>query len=179
MKALFAAASVVVIAGSTPVFAQDVTTERTGAYGNLGYAHSDPGDADLDAIQGRLGYRFNDYLGAEGELSTGLGSDKTNVAPGVDVKTKLKHQEAIYGVGFLPLSPQWDLIGRVGYGNTRLRASSGGVSASDNIQSWNFGVGAQYHFDGKNGIRADYTRQEFEDHGGHADVWGVAYSRRF
>lgn len=179
MKTLIAAATVAGLSIAAPAFAQDQSAPLTGVYANLGYAHSSPGDADLNAIQGRLGYRFNNYLGVEGELAAGLGSDKVAVAPGVDAKVKLRHQEAIYGVGFLPLTPQWDLIGRVGYGNTRIRASSGGVSASDNEQSWNFGAGAQYHFDGVNGIRADYTRQEFEDHGGHADVWSVAYSRKF
>lgn len=178
MKSLFAAASVAVIAIAAPAFAQDAYAPNTGAYANLGYTNFDGSDVNLDSIQGRLGYRFNNYLGVEGELAGGLGSDKTSTSLG-DVKTKLKHQEAIYGVGFLPVSPQWDLIGRVGYGNTKIRTKVAGFSGSDNEQSWNFGVGAQYHFDGKNGIRADYTRHEYEDDAGHANVWSVAYSRRF
>jgi outer membrane immunogenic protein len=179
MKSLIAVASVAVAAIAAPAFAQDQAAPLTGVYANLGYAHSSPGDADLDAIQGRLGYRVNNWFGVEGELAGGLGSDKVNVAPGVDAKVKLRHQEAIYGVGFLPLTPQWDLIGRVGYGNTKIRASAPGVSASGNEQSWNFGAGAQYNLDGVNGIRADYTRCEFEGGDGHADVWAVAYNRKF
>lgn len=179
MKALFAAASLSVIAIAAPAFAQDATSPNTGVYGNLGYANFGQSDLDLDAVQGRLGYRFNNYLGVEGELATGLGNDSMSIAPGVDAKTKLKHQEAIYGVGFLPLTPQLDLIGRVGYGNTKVRTKVAGISDSDNEQSWNFGAGAQYHFDGKNGIRADYTRQEYEDDAGHADVWSIGYNRRF
>jgi len=179
MKSLFAAASLSVIAISAPAFAQDAAAPTTGVYGNLGYANFGHSDLDLDSVQGRLGYRFNNYLGVEGELATGLGSDKTSIAPGVDSKTKLKHQEAIYGVGLLPLTPQWDLIGRVGYGNTKVRTKVGGLSDSDNEQSWNIGAGAQYHFDGKNGIRADYTRQEYQDSDGHADVWSIGYNRRF
>ncbi|CAN7176584.1 porin family protein [Phenylobacterium sp. LjRoot225] len=179
MKSLIAVATVAVAAIAAPAFAQDQVAPTTGVYANLGYAHSSPGDADLDTIQGRIGYRVNNWFGVEGELSGGLGSDEVSIAPGVDAKVKLKHQEAIYGVGFLPLTPQWDLIGRVGYGNTRIRTSSGGVSASDNQQSWNFGGGAQYNIDGLNGIRADYTRYEFEGGDGHADVLAVAYNRKF
>ena len=55
---------------------------------------------------------------------------------------------------------------------------SGGLSASDSAESWNFGVGAQTFFDGSNGVRVDYTRQEFND-GGHANVFGIAYAHRF
>ena len=179
MKTLFAAATISVLAVSAPALAQPAAPQNTGLYGNLGYTNFGHSDVDLDALQGRLGYRFNNYVGVEGELAAGIGSDKTDVAPGIESKTKLKHQEAIYGVGFLPLSPQWDLIGRVGYGNTKVRTKVGGASASDNEQSWNFGVGTQYHFDGKNGVRADYTRQEYEGDAGHADVWSIGYSRRF
>jgi predicted porin len=178
MKSLITAASLGIIAFAAPAIAQVQTTAPTGVYANLGYSNLGPGDAKLDAIQGRLGYRFNNWLGLEGELAGGLGSDKVNVAPGLDGKVKLQHQEAVYGVGFLPLTPQWDLIGRVGYGNTKLKTSAAGLSDTDNEQSWNFGAGAQYHFDDKNGVRADYTRQEYE-HNGNADVWSVAYSRRF
>jgi len=179
MNILFAAASMSVIALSAPAFAQDTSVTNTGAYGNLGYAHFGHSSPDLDAIQGRLGYRFNNYAGVEGELATGLGNDKTTIAPGVDAKTSLRHQEAIYGVGFLPVTPQWDVIARLGYGNTKMRTKVAGVSDSDNTQSWNLGVGTQYHLDPKNGIRADYTRHEYQHDDGHADVWSIGYNRRF
>jgi hypothetical protein len=34
-------------------------------------------------------------------------------------------------------------------------------------------------FDAKNGLRADYTREEFQDKGGDANVWAVSYVRKF
>ena len=41
-------------------------------------------------------------------------------------------------------------------------------------------MGAQYHFDGKNGVRGDYTHEAFTNGGsGHADVWAIAYTHRF
>lgn len=44
--------------------------------------------------------------------------------------------------------------------------------------SWNYGVGGQYFFDGKNGVRVDYTRQDFSGMPTE-DTWSVAYTRRF
>ena len=72
-------------------------------------------------MQGRLGYRFMPYLGIEGELATGLKGD-TDTMAGVHVNTKLKHEAAIYGVGFLPVSPNTDLLARVGYGTAQAAA---------------------------------------------------------
>jgi outer membrane immunogenic protein len=192
MKSLFAAAAVTVLVSAVPAIAS-AQTANTGVYGTLGYADAHGSDVDLGTIQGRLGYRFNDWLGVEGEVAGGVKSDDVSTTVGTSTvtgKAKIDHQEAIYGVGFLPLSPNWDLLGRVGYGNTKVKVSDltvtgpGGtvsnLSGSASGDSWNFGVGAQYHWDGKNGIRADYTREEFRDNGaGHADVWAVAYSRKF
>jgi hypothetical protein len=180
MKAFLAAASAAALASLAPVMAhaQDAAA-NTGLYGNLGYANTHADDANLGAIGARLGYRFTPYLGVEGELAGGVKSDDVNVG-GVSAKVELQHAEAIYAVGFLPVAPNWDVLGRVGYGNTKLKASALGASASDSGDSWNFGVGAQYHWDGVNGVRADYTRQEFRgSDAGSADVWSLAYSRKF
>jgi hypothetical protein len=183
MKVLIAAASAAAILAA-PAFAMAQTgTAAPSFYGTLGYAgssvDSSVGNVDLGAIQGRLGARFGNYFGVEGELSGGVHNDHVDVA-GTEAKVKLEHQEAIYGVGFFPLTPQIDLLARVGYGDTRAKVSGDGVGFSDAGNSWNYGVGAQYSFDGKNGVRADYTREEFRnDDAGHADVWSIAYTRRF
>ena len=118
------------------------------------------------------------YLGVEGELATGLESDNDTIG-GVDVNAKLKHEAAGYVVGFLPVSPNTDLLARVGYGTTKVRARAAGVSVSDRKESLNFGVGAQHYFDGVNGVRVDYTRQEFDNGRGNANVWTVGYTRKF
>jgi hypothetical protein len=179
MKSLIAMAGVAVVAAWTPVFARAQTAPVTGVYGNIGYTGLHNSDIELGAIQGRLGYRLNNWLGVEGELAAGVKDDKVAVAPGVDAKVKLRHEEAIYGVGFMPLSPKFDLIGRVGYGGSTIRTSAAGLHDTDSSNSWNLGAGAQYHFDGKNGVRVDYTRQEALGQADNANVWSVAYSRRF
>jgi opacity protein-like surface antigen len=194
MKLLFAAASAAVLAAAFPAIAAAQTAGPVqGAYGTIGYADTHGDDVDLGTIQGRLGWRFNDWLGVEGELAGGVKDDDVSATVGgarVTGKAKIEHQEAIYGVGFLPLNPNWEVLGRVGFGHTEGKisdvrvATAGGVvsglSASESGDSWNFGVGAQYHWDGKNGIRADYTREEFTGSGNdHGDVWSIAYSRKF
>jgi len=180
-KALIATAALAATA-AVPAFAQAqiATTAAvpTGVYGGVNAGIADGSGVDLGVIGARLGYRFNNFFGVEGDLGTGLKSD-TDTIGGVDVNTKLKYDAAAYGVGFLPIGPNTDLLARVGYGTTKLRAKAAGVSASDSEESWNFGVGAQHHFDGQNGIRVDFTRKEFEDSSAHANVWTVGYTRRF
>ncbi|MDB5417645.1 MAG: hypothetical protein JWP50_1064 [Phenylobacterium sp.] len=193
MKALMAAASAAVIVSAVPAIAAAQTAVPTGVYGTIGYDDTHDTGANLGAIQGRVGYRFNNWLGVEGELAGGVKSDNVSTTVGtttVTGKAKISHQEAIYGVGFLPLGTNWDLIGRVGYGHTKAKidsatvtgpgVSASNLSASGDGNSWNVGAGAQYHWDGMNGVRADYTREEFTGNSsGHADVWAIAYSHRF
>ena len=53
------------------------------------------------------------------------------------------------------------------------------MTASGDGESVNYGVGANYFIDGRNGIRADWTRRDFRDDGGEADTYGLSYVRRF
>jgi hypothetical protein len=178
MKALLIAASAAAVAALAPAAASAQIAYPT-FYGTLGYDDTSLDHIDLGAIQGRLGARFGRYFGVEGEVAGGVKSDKVNVN-GTEVKVKLDHQEAIYGIGFLPLSPNFDLLARIGYGHTEGSGSVQGVSASAHGDSWNYGVGGQYSFDGVNGVRADYTRESFRGSGsGDANVWSVAYVRKF
>ncbi len=180
MKTLIASAASAALAIAIPAFASAQTAPTgTTYYGSLGYAGASVDGYDLGAIQGRLGARFGQHFGVEGELSGGVSGDKTSIG-GVPVKVDLQNQAAIYGVGFLPLSPNFDLLARVGYGESKIKASTvNGVSAVGDGNSWNYGVGGQYHFDDKNAVRADYTRHDFQDSSTNADVWSLAYVRKF
>jgi len=175
LTAVSAAAALCAVSGA----AQAQTAAPTGVYGTLGYADTHSDGTDLGVLQGRLGYRIIPNAGVEAEGAFGVKNDDIH-AGDITGRAKLDHQVAIYGVGFLPLSDKADLLARVGYGNTKVKVSALGQSASSDSDSWNFGVGGQYHFDGKNGVRVDYTREEFtKDDVGHADVYSVAYTRRF
>ena len=181
MKALFAAATAAALVSLAPGLAQaQDAAVASGPYVNLGYARVDTDPGSLDAIAGRLGFRFNNWIGAEGELATGLGSDSiTDPATGVRASLKLKHSAAAYVVGFAPIGANTDLIARVGYGTTKARVRGGGISVSDSEESINYGLGAQHHFDGVNGVRVDWTRYDFDNGGGKSDVFAIAYTRRF
>jgi len=178
MKSLIAAASTIAVLAAVPAFAQAQSLSPTTVYGSLGYSQGRIEGVDLGAVQGRVGARFGQHFGAEAELAGGVKDDKAHVA-GVPVDVKLEHQAAIYGVGFLPVTPKADLYARVGYGESKVKASAAGASATGDGDSWNYGVGGQYFVDDANGVRVDYTRHDFKDDGGEADVWSLGYVRKF
>jgi hypothetical protein len=153
------------------------TFEPIQAYGTLGYANANQEDINLGAIQGRLGGRFGKYFAVEGEVAVGVKSQDVTVGGGT-ASVKLSSEYAFYGVGLLPVSPNFDAFARIGYGRTNISASSGGASASGSDNSWNYGAGGQYFFTKHDGIRADYTRYRYNG-GGGANVWAVAYVRKF
>lgn len=178
MKTLIATVATAAVVSAFPVISNAAEMSPTG-YASLGYSQGDyDGGADMGTIQGRIGARFGQYFGAEGELGLGVKDDDTYVG-GLKADNSVKHQAAVYGVGFLPVSPNADLYARVGYGDTKVKTKVAGIPDSDSQQSWNYGVGGQYFFDGKNGVRADYTRHEFLHGDDKADVASVAYVHKF
>jgi len=147
-------------------------------YGNLGYSAVDGDGGTLGAVGGRVGARLHPNFGVEGEAGFGIKSDDVNVA-GTNVESKLKHSVGVYAVGYVPMSENFDLIGRVGVGQSKTEASAPGVKVSSTDESWNYGVGAQYTFDGVNGIRGDWTRHDFNGDAGKADAYTISYVRKF
>lgn len=159
---------------------------NTQFYGTVGYGQDLDKDQDLGVIQGRLGARFGRFLGVEGEVGAGVKSDKFSdqfTSPPIELKRSIEYQVASYAVAYAPLSPNIDLLARAGYGATRFKSSlkgtiGGPFSGKFTENSWNFGVGGQYLFDGKNGVRLDYLRQDYDD-SPNGNVWSIAYTRRF
>lgn len=155
MKSIAAITALVVVVGaSVPAHAD------TGVYANAGYTHYDADDVTLGGVTGRLGYRFHPNFAVEGEASIGVKDDNIGAA-----KVELDHAVGVFGVGILPLAPNFDVFGRVGYGQVKASASVPGVSASADDDGFAFGGGAQYMFTDKFGVRADYTRLEGDDDG--------------
>ncbi len=169
-------AAAVVSAIAAPAMAQSMQSPTY--YGTLGYSQLDGSQGDLGAVTGRLGAKFTPNLGVEGEVSVGVKDENFTVA-GVDGKLKHNYDAAVYGVATLPVTPQFELFGRVGYGTTEIEAKIPGVSAREDGESVNYGAGANYYFDGQNGIRGDWTRRDFRGDGGEADVYSLNYVRRF
>jgi outer membrane immunogenic protein len=159
---------ITVATAALAVTAVPAVSQAQEVYGTVGYANVDADGPTLGALQGRLGYKFNPYVGIEGEAAFGIRDDTVGV---VDVE--LKHEVGAFVVGFLPVSPKADLFARVGYSSTSFDTSLGDVD--DDGAAWGFG--GQYHFTDKDGVRLDWTRHDYD--GGNADVWAVAYTRKF
>ena len=170
---LLATAALTLIA--VPAAAQD----RGPVTGSIGYTQFDADVADLGAITGRLGYDFTPNFGIEGEASVGVRDDDVTIA-GVDGSVEHEYDAAVYGVAKVPVSPNLELFGRVGYGTTSVKADIAGLTATADGESLNYGAGANWFFDGQNGVRADWTRRDFrDDDGGEVDTWSLGYVRRF
>jgi hypothetical protein len=159
---------------AAPAMAQDASN----VYGSVGYSQVEADGVDLGAVTGRLGYKINPNFAVEGEASFGVADDDVRLGA-VTAKVEHEYDAAVYAVGILPINPNFELFGRLGYGTTEIEASAAGVSASDSGESWNYGVGANYFIDDRNGIRADWTRRDFRNDGGEADVWSLGYVRKF
>lgn len=175
MKSLILAASALAAAAfAAPAFAADSSATAVTGYTNLGYANADSEGADYNILGGRAGFKVGQYVGAEAELAFGIGT--TDVG---GVSTKVQDAYAGYVVAHLPLSPNAEVFVRGGYGYTNMHYSAGGAIDESGDASWNFGAGAQYFVTAQDGVRLDYTREEFRNDGGHSNVWGVAWVHRF
>jgi hypothetical protein len=176
MKFLLIAASALAVGlCAAPAFAADYGVRvPDGPYVGAGWAGVTDSSNTLNAIQGRLGYRFMNYFGVEGEAAFGVGD--TGIGSGLNAH--LNHELGAYAVGYLPVNPDFDLFARAGWSQDDVTVSGGSSSLSGTADGFSWGAGGQYFWDGQNGVRADWTRQDF-NHGGDLDVWGVSYTRRF
>ncbi len=169
-----AAASVLALAAIPAAASAQQAQQYTGYYGTLGYTGTDVtnGGADLGSFTGRFGWKSNHFWGLEGEASVGVQHDTVG-----GVRENLNDQFAGYGTATVPLANHFDVFARLGYGQTRINSTPKGSGGTDN--SLNYGAGADWFWDNKNGIRGDYTREDFQQGGGDADVWSASYVHRF
>lgn len=162
---------------SVPAMAQTVSSPQWS--GSVGYTVLDGDNVNLGAITGRATARLHPNFAVEGEASIGVKDDDITVA-GVNGSVEHDYDAALYAVGVVPVSPNLELFGRVGYGTTSIKADIAGVSAQEDGESVNYGVGGTYYLNAQNGLRADWTRRDFtDDNGGEIDTYGVSYVRRF
>lgn len=153
MKLKLVGAAVAAAALATPGVAS-----AEGLYANLGYTNYDFDQVNLDGVTGRLGYQFHKNFAVEGEASFGIGEDTVG---GVDVE--LDNAIGIFGVGILPVAPNFDLFARVGYGSVEATASAGGLTGTGDGDGFGVGAGGQYMFTPTFGVRGEYTRLEGDD----------------
>ncbi|MBI5942173.1 MAG: porin family protein [Caulobacterales bacterium] len=162
MKKLLIAASAAALSLAAPALAnaQEV-------YGTIGYANVDIDPVNLGAIQGRLGVNFNSHFGIEGEAAFGVADDEI-----LGATVELSSTYGAFLVARMPVSENVDIFVRGGFASGDVDVA--GTSASDDGGA--YGAGLQAMFTDNDGVRFDYTRYDF---GGDADVWSVAYVRKF
>lgn len=133
---------------------------QPGVYGNLGYTYLDADGVNLGAVGARVGVDFMEFLGAEAEFAVGIDDDS-----GVE----LDNEWGVFVRGRLPLGESFEAFARVGYADAEVTGATldGGAA---------YGAGAQWMFAGPNGVRAEYTRYDFDT---DIDAFGIAYVRKF
>jgi hypothetical protein len=183
MKSLVAIAALAAAAAiAAPASAQSIADLKpVSYYGSAGYTGIDYLGNNLGAVTLRVGANAGKYLGAEAEGAFGV-ADAGLSYPGIgSAKIHLNNEYAGYVVGRYPVLPNLDLLARVGYGHQEIKLSATGYgSASDGVDSLNYGVGGQYQFDAKNGLRLEWTRYDFRaSNAKPADAWTLSYVYKF
>ncbi|OLF81395.1 hypothetical protein AWH62_01610 [Maricaulis sp. W15] len=141
-----------------------------------GYEAADFDGVDFDTVVVRGSYDFTRYLGVEGQLNIGLGDESVTVGA-VTGDVSLDYVAGVFGVVRPFSNENGSVFLRAGYTTTEAEASAAGLNFNADDQAWAYGVGGEYFFDGRNGVRADYTRYDYDD-GGEADFYGISYVRR-
>lgn len=110
-----------------------------------------------------FGSHFNPNLAAE--VGYSVFGDSTVTGPGGSATVSASAFQ-IAAIGSLPLNPQFDLIGKLGFSHNSAKGTSTiGISGSTTQNSVLFGVGAQYHMNSQVSFRAQY-----EDYGKFENV---------
>ena len=152
---------------------------------------------NVTMLTGRLGYKVNRYIAIEGDVGFGLGDDDFQRSIPVqingfgtatvdaDAKLKVKNYVGVFARGILPVSDNFDLFVRGGYGTAKATANVTGTSPqapgftasaseSDSAKGFAYGVGAEYHLSERSAIRADYSGI-----GGDVQFGSLTYAIKF
>jgi outer membrane immunogenic protein len=182
VKSLIASAAVLAAAAfAAPAFAQNLPVLGAATYNaGAGYTGLNTQGLGFGMATLRAGADFGKYVGVEAEGAFGV-IDQTPTLKGVSTSEHINDEYAAYAVARYPVLADANLFVRGGFGHTDIKASPlmrGAVTSG--YDSWNYGAGGEYFFDGKNGVRAEYTRMSFQDRGlRDADTFTVSYVHKF
>ncbi|HET9160758.1 MAG TPA: porin family protein [Caulobacteraceae bacterium] len=144
--------------------------------GSLGYTSIDTDRAQVSGITARATWT-QAWYGAEAELSAGTGDDTVRVGSS-SVKVKLNREESLFARAQWPVAPNFDVFVRAGYTNTHFGNSGLPVRRNGSNQAFSYGLGAEYFFDGSNGVRADWTQRDYKAIE-TSDSWSISYVHKF
>ncbi|HWE45891.1 MAG TPA: outer membrane beta-barrel protein [Caulobacteraceae bacterium] len=159
---------------SDPAFSLgDLTTYGTmGIGGTSGNGSTAPGDTGI--FNAQAGVRFGPYFGVEGEVGTGLPGDSRT-----GKKLSLTDRYAAYIVGYLPWTKHLDLFAKLGLGHSRYKYEDNGASITSDLDSVNWGVGAQYLFNDHDGVRTEVLKENYHDSHGERTSLMFSWIHRF
>lgn len=165
MKRLAVAAASVLLMLGTAAQAQT----RAPLYGELGYSFLELKDdgfkASPHALRGIVGYEFHPNFAAEGMLAFGVRSDDGNFTDEFgatsNVDVKLRHAFGVF------VKPKYnfgagEVFARLGYARAKIRATecdaTGCASGTDSDGDFAYGIGANYNFNPRMYVGADWMR---------------------
>ena len=169
-----AASALALTATATVASAQDTSGQTSYASVGVTSTHGNKTGTSLSGINARIGTKLTPHFGVEGEAAFG-----TNKDTGPDGKYKLTDKVAAYGVGYLPVSSNFDLLARVGVADTRLKRPDIDTTKDESGTSLDYGVGAQYHMTRDYALRADVTESDFVNHKGTANTATLSLVKAF
>ncbi|WOI54666.1 porin family protein [Parvularcula sp. LCG005] len=143
----------------------------------IGYSVLSVDDVDFDAVNLRAGYDFNDYFGVEAETLIGVGEEDFSIGA-VSGDAELNYSFGAYGKAQYPVTDQFSVFARAGWVTSEVEADIAGLAIDESEDGLAYGAGAEYRFTDKHGVRADYTRYDFDDDA-EADLYSASYVYRF
>jgi len=170
--ALIAACTLMMAGAAQAQMARSATTGTV--YGEIGYAQLKISDTGVDVkpsmLRGIVGYNFSDFLAVEGLLGFGVHKDSTTTTFAgvpVGVEGDVRHIAGVYIKPKAMVGNAFEVFGRLGYADTRLRvtATVPGASASnsDSGSSLSYGLGANFNVAPRAYVGVDYMRYYKKD----------------
>ena len=142
-KITLIAAAALLAAGA----AQAQSQATNAVYGELGYTFAKIKDESVNVtakpgmIRGIVGWDLHPNVAIEGLFAAGVSDDTVQ-----GVKVKATRTYGFYVVPKYNVTPEVEIFGRLGYADSKIKASAGNISASSSDSSFSWGLGAKYNF---------------------------------
>jgi hypothetical protein len=177
LSTLAAAAGALAISTAFAASAHAADT-ATGWSGELGaaVAHASDGgvNVNLTSVMLRGGYQINEHFAVEGEASFGVGDDTDG-----GVKFRQEYEVGAFVDATFPAGDNTQVLARLGYAQSKIKATVGPVSATDTVNGAALGVGVKLFPTGSNnGVRIDYTHYFF-NHDSAVDGGSITWVHKF
>ena len=159
-------AALIVISVTESAQAQDADTQGIKTEDNQGLYAVGGGilyNSEHYGIEAKLGYNFNTYFGVEAQGSISLNTDSTRLSDSptsATLRQKVDYSIGAFGVARLPLTKKFNVFARAGVHNTQTSSDINNAlmtNLDETETNYAVGGGAQFNFDQKNGVRAEYT----------------------